>query len=364
MKILIISDAWKPQLNGVVRTLERTSQELTRMGHEVRITGPDTTRLTSFAVPSYTEIRLEFFARARLGKILHEFVPDFIHIATEGPLGWAARNLCLKQGLPFTTSYHTRFPEYLAARSLRFLAQAVEKIAYALLRRFHAPSASVMVATASMEQELRAHKFYNIMRWSRGVDREVYTPTARNDIYGALPHPVLLYVGRVAIEKNLPAFLNLKTTGSLVVIGDGPDLHSLQQKYPAAHFLGTRQGAELAASYASADLFVFPSLTDTFGLVLLEACASGLRIAACPAPGPSDLFATPDTEMFARLNTDLQQAVADALALPDTRSAPCAFAAHFSWEACTAQFYKHLQAPSPTAIRKIRRWRHKIGTGL
>jgi glycosyltransferase involved in cell wall biosynthesis len=346
LKILILSDAWTPQINGVVRTLAATGTELTRLGHEVQIMGPDATRPFSFGMPFYPEIRLEFFARARLSRRLRAFEPDFIHIATEGPLGWAARNLCLRQNRPFTTSYHTRFPEYLAARAPRPLAGLVALIAYAVLRRFHAPAHTVMVATASIEQELRARKFQRLARWSRGVDTNLFRPYDKElAAYAGLPRPILLYVGRVAVEKNLRAFLDLKNPGSKIVIGDGPDLNALRKAYPQAHFPGAMQGEPLARHYAAADLFVFPSLTDTFGLVLLEACAAGLRIACSPAPGPVDIFADPACAAFAVLDPDLQQAVTRALALPDCPDAPRAFAARFSWATCTQQFLAHLQTP-------------------
>ncbi len=365
MKILIISDAWHPQINGVLRTLEATTQELILQGHEVRVLGPDPHRWCTFSAPSYAEIKLEFFASSRIAAFLDKFRPDFIHIATEGPLGFSARSVCLRQGRPFTTSYHTRFPEYLAARCPRFLAPLVACIIYALLRRFHAPSSAVMVATASIERELRNHKFYRLVRWSRGVDNQLFKP--RKDqitSYKNFSHPILLYVGRIAIEKNLRAFLDIKTSGSLVLIGQGPDIDHLKADYPHAYFLGSMSGEQLAQHYAAADLFVFPSTTDTFGLVLLEACASGLRIAAYPAPGPVDLFSAPETKTFSALDQDIQKAVEQALDLPNNPEAPHNFASHFSWQACATQFFTHLQVPTPKAKRRLLRWRKKIGEGL
>ena len=222
-----------------------------------------------------------------------------------------------------------------------------------------------MVATSSIERELRTQKFYRLVRWSRGVDMHLFKLYETNiETYADLPRPILLYVGRVSVEKNLRAFLTIQTTGSLVVIGDGPDLMTLRTEYPKAHFLGAMKGELLARHYAAADLFVFPSTTDTFGLVLLEACATGLRIAACPAPGPSDVFADPAAQNFAVLDLNLQQAADRALSLPDNRDIPRAFAARFSWEACTAQFFAHLQSPSPKAKRRLLRWRKKIGEGM
>lgn len=342
MRVLIISDTWHPEINGVVRTLEETAKQLRRMGHEVEIVGPEPGWRT-FSAPAYPNIKLEFFARARLRRILENFNPEGIHIATEGPLGWAARNLCLYTRKPFTTAYHTRFPEYLAARTIKILQKPVEFIARTVLRHFHAPSCAVMVATASIENELRQREFRHIVRWSRGVDTVLFKPRDKNiSTYAELPHPILLYVGRVAIEKNLHAFLSIDCAGSKVVIGDGPDLEFLKNKYPAAVFLGPMEGEELARHYAAADLFVFPSQTDTFGLVLLEAAASGLRIASYPAPGPIDLFSNPTAEKFTALDADLGEAVQKALALPDNPTAPQQFAEGFSWQACTQQFLHHL----------------------
>ena len=364
MKILIISDAWLPQINGVVRTLETTARELAKLGHEARIVGPDENRRTTFAVPFYPEVKLEFFAHRRLERALREFRPDFIHIATEGPLGWAARRLCLHRTLPFTTAYHTRFPEYLAARAPRFLGRFLRMAAYAVLRRFHAPAGAVMVATASIEQELRARKFRRLVRWSRGVDATLFRPYGEDlPAFAAMPRPILLYVGRVAVEKNLRAFLDVATMGTRVVVGDGPDLATLKREYPGAHFLGSLSGEILARHYAAADLFVFPSTTDTFGLVLLEASAAGLRIAAIPAPGPADVFADGAGAAFVAMDRDLGRAVAAALRLPDDPETPRAFALTFSWEACTQAFFAHLQAPTPKAVRRLARWRQRLARG-
>ena len=361
MKLLIISDTWHPQINGVVRTLEATAGELSRLGHETRIIGPDTTRRLTFALPFYPEIKLEFFAHRRLGKVFREYQPDFIHIATEGPLGWAARRLCLYRTIPFTTAYHTRFPEYLAVRAPPVLRSFIGMMAYAVLRRFHAPASVVMVATASMEQELRSRKFRRLARWSRGVDTNLFRPYGNEwPIYAALRRPILLYVGRVAVEKNLRVFLNIDTVGSRVVIGDGPDLALLRQTYPNVHFLGAMSGENLARHYARADLFVFPSTTDTFGLVLLEACAAGLRIAAMPAPGPLDIFADGAGKSFVVIDRDFGRAINSALQLPDNSDCPRAFAHKFTWEACTQQFSGLVQAPTPKSSRRLARLRNWI----
>ncbi len=358
-KILIISDAWRPQINGVVRTLESTSAVLQKNGHDVRIVGPDAMRWCTVAAPSYPSIKLEFLARHRLYKIVQDYQPDFIHIATEGPLGWAARNMCLYHRLPFTTSYHTRFPEYLAARVPKLFSKFVRVFSYAALRRFHTPSSAIMVATESIEHELQRRKFRRLVSWSRGVDTQLFRPYDKDlDAYKNLPRPLLLYVGRVAVEKNLRAFLALKVPGSKIVIGDGPDLDMLRAEYPAAQFLGSLTGENLARHYAACDLFVFPSTTDTFGLVLLEACAAGLRIASYPAPGPVDIFGSPRTAGFAILDTDLDQAVNYALTLPNDPALPRQFAEKFSWESCTADFFNHLQAPTPKAIKRITRLRN------
>jgi len=361
-KILIVSDAWHPQINGVVRTLESTVLELRNMGHEIEIVGPDYSRWSTVTAPTYPGIKLEFFARTRLRQILKIYKPDFIHIATEGPLGWAARNLCLRLQQPFTTSYHTRFPEYFAARMPSWLAPSILTFIYAALRRFHAPSSAIMVATASIEKTLRQYKFRRVVRWSRGVDMNLFKPYGQDlDCYSHLMRPILLYVGRVAIEKNLRAFLGLKTQGTKVIVGDGPDLGLLKREYPDTHFLGSLEGKTLARHYAAADLFVFPSVTDTFGLVLIEACASGLRIASYPSSGPLDIFSHEKTRNFAVLDADLGRAIESALALPNFTHIPWCFAKGFSWAACTRQFLYNLQAPTPQAVKRITRFRAWLG---
>jgi glycosyltransferase involved in cell wall biosynthesis len=359
LKILIISDAWRPQINGVVRTLEATARELGKLGHEALVVGPDENRRTAYPLPSYPEITLELFAGRRLERLLREFHPDFIHIATEGPLGWAARRLCLKRGLGFTTAYHTRFPEYLATRAPKLLAVLVRKATYSILRRFHAPANAILVATASIERELQRHNFRRLVRWSRGVDSQLFRPYDESlPIYSNLPRPILLNVGRIAPEKNLRRFLDLTVPGSKVVIGDGPELHALKSEYPGVHFLGALSGEVLAQHYAAADLFVFPSTTDTFGLVLLEACSAGLRIAAVPAPGPTDIFGGAEAEKFAVLDDDLGDSVTRALRLANTPGRPRSFARGFSWEACTKQFLDHVQTSTPkSAPRAAPRWK-------
>ena len=338
-----------------------TVKELARLGHETRIVGPEEGKSFTFAMPFYPEIKLEFLAHRRLWRVLREFQPDFIHITTEGPLGWAARRVCLHRNLSFSTAYHTRFPEYLAARTPRVLASIVRAVVYVVLRRFHAPASVVMVATESIEQELKTRKFRRLVRWSRGVDTNLFRPYGKDlSDFSTFPRPILLYVGRVAVEKNLREFLDIDTVGSQIVVGDGPDLASLEREYPDVHFLGALSGEKLACHYAAADLFVFPSIADTFGLVLLEACAAGLRVAAMPAPGPSDIFADDAAKDFVAMDWDLGRAIGTALQLRDNSEAPRAYAHRFTWQACTQEFYAHLQAPAPEAGRRFARWRKRF----
>jgi glycosyltransferase involved in cell wall biosynthesis len=349
VKILIVSDTWRPQLNGVASTLEMTVAELARMGHEARVVGPDAGRRMTFQAPFSADIKLEFFAKRRLKRIFEEFRPDYIHIASEGPLGWAARRVCLRFALGFSTAYHTRYPEYVAARVPRPLAGLARRATYALLKRFHAPSNAIMVATASLERDLHTKDFSHLKRWSRGVDLQLFRPYGKElSTYAGLDRPVLLYVGRLAVEKNVRTFLSLPTPGTKVVIGDGPDAETLKLDFPEVRFLGPLRGEALARHYAAADLFVFPSTTDTFGLVLLEACASGLRIAAMSAPGPLDIFGG-DGDV-ATLDCDLGSAVARALKLPENCERARAFAKKFNWAACTEEFYENLRA-APARVR-------------
>ncbi|HEY0832887.1 MAG TPA: glycosyltransferase family 1 protein [Azospirillum sp.] len=329
MNILIVSDAWLPQVNGVVRTIGTVRRELEGMGHTVEVIGPD--RFRTIPMPTYPEIRLALGAGRRLPAMIDALRPDCIHIATEGPLGFAARRYCLKRGMPFTTAYHTRFPEYVRDRLPVPLA-----LSYAVVRRFHRPSAAVMVATPSIEQDLRTRGFTNIRRWTRGVDTDLFHP--RDKGFLDLARPVLMYVGRVAVEKNLEDFLRLDTPGTKVVVGDGPARAELTAKYPGVVWAGARHGEELAAYYAAADVFVFPSRTDTFGLVLLEALASGVPVAAYPVPGPLDVV---NGSGAGCLDEDLGRAVAGAL-----RIAPevCRdHALNFSWRKSAEQFLANLR---------------------
>jgi len=328
-RFLIVTDAWAPQVNGVVRTLEVLGEDLKAMGRQVRYATPEG-RFT-LPLPSYPEIRLALFARKSLEKMIAGFRPDAIHIATEGPLGISARAICLREDIPFTTSFHTRFPEYVRAR----LPLIPEAAVYRFLRWFHGPAYRMMVATPSLQHEMEAHGFTNVVIWSRGVDVGMFRPIAG----ATLPYrgPVWLYVGRVAVEKNLEAFLSLDLPGTKVVIGDGPARASLEQRYPDAKFLGSRTGEDLVRHYAASDVFVFPSRTDTFGLVLLEALACGVPVAAFPVQGPLDVIG--DAPVGA-LSEDLGEACARALETP--REACRVFALTRAWRTCTEQFLANL----------------------
>ena len=281
MKILIVSDAWFPQVNGVVRTLDTIRWEVEKLGHVVQMITPD--QFFTFPCPTYPEIRLAFFQKSTIAREIDRFGPHAIHIATEGPLGQAARRVCMRRELPFTTAYHTRFPEYIYARF-----RAPLWMTYRMMRRFHAPSKGIMVATDSIRRDLENRGFAACVALSRGVDVSLFKPGPKGLLDDE--RPISLYVGRVAVEKNLDAFLSLDLKGTKCVVGDGPSLEAMRQKYPNVRFLGAKHGEELAAIYAAADVFVFPSLTDTFGLVLLEALASGLPIAAYPVTGPKDVL--------------------------------------------------------------------------
>ncbi len=328
MRIVIVTDAWKPQVNGVVRTLSMLVGELELAGHHVTMITPD--GFNTVACPTYPEIRLSLFPAAKVARLIKASQPCAIHIATEGPLGWAARRYCKAQGLPYTTAYHTRFPEYVQARFGIPLT-----LSYGVVRRFHGSAASVMVATQTVEDDLTRRGFQNIRRWSRGVDTGLFRPRAAK-VYD-LPRPIFLSVGRLAVEKNLDAFLRLQLPGSKVVVGDGPDRAALQSRYPDAHFVGAKHGEDLAAHYAGADVFVFPSRTDTFGLVLLEALASGLPVAALPVPGPLDVM---HDSRVGVLSEDLGAAALTALSL--SREHCVEHAARFSWQASARQFVDNL----------------------
>ncbi len=329
MRIVLACDAWPPQVNGVVRTMLAVKRELEAVGHTVIPLTPD--QFLTAPCPFYSEIRLAVNPLGKVGHLIEAAEPDAIHIVTEGPIGIAARRWCLAAGYNFTTAYHTRFPEYLAARFV-----APRGFTYSLLRRFHAPSRGVMVATESVRRELAARGFINLVAWGRGVDRALFDPELREEL-PAFKRPIFLSVGRIAREKNLAAFLSLDLPGSKVVVGEGPDLAALRRHFPDVHFLGRREGRSLAKLYASADVFVFPSRTDTFGLVMLEAMASGLPVAAYPVPGPLDVV---DGSGAGVLDDDLRGAALAALDIPRERCREHALS--FSWAQCARQFLEHL----------------------
>lgn len=277
MHVFVVSDAWYPQINEVVRTLDTVAAELRALGHAVTTVTPD--QFLTVPCPTYREIALALFPGPRIARLVDTLEPDAIHIATEGPLGLAARRMCLRRGLPFTTSFHTKFPEYIHAR-----IRVPIDLGYAFLRRFHGVAQRTMVATPSVKAELEARGFAHLVPWSRGVDVDLFRP--RDKSFLDVPRPVSLYVGRVAVEKNIEAFLRLDIEGTKVVVGEGLQLPHLRREYPEVRFMGRKTGEELARFYAAADVLVFPSLTDTFGNVLLEALASGVSIAAFPVTGP------------------------------------------------------------------------------
>ncbi|CAN7253699.1 glycosyltransferase family 1 protein [Cupriavidus necator] len=329
MKILIVTDAWEPQVNGVVRTLKSTRRELEAMGHTVDMITP--LEFRTVPCPTYPEIRLSLFPAARVQRRIEAFAPDALHIATEGPLGLAARRHAIRRRLPFTTAYHTRFPEYVQARFGIPLAWT-----YRFLRWFHGPARAVMAPTPVVLDDLRHYGITNAVLWTRGVDLDVFTLQRPNVLNTA--HPIFLYVGRVAVEKNVEAFLALDLPGSKWVVGDGPALSGLRARYPGANYLGVLSQPELARVYASADVFVFPSRTDTFGLVLLEALASGLPVAAYPVTGPIDVLGDSPAGV---MHEDLREACLEALRID--RATARAHAERFSWRAASEQFLAHLR---------------------
>lgn len=342
LRIAIITDAAAPQVNGVVRTLKQLGEELEALGHKAIYITPDL--FSTMPMPTYKEIRIALFPARRLKKLLAEHQPDAIHIATEGPLGMAARRYCVRHNLPFTTSFHTRFPEYLKAR-----VGVPLNWTYAWLRHFHKPSKAMMVATPRLADEMHARGFTNTAMWSRGVDTDLFRPDpalhktetheaeAHEKEYRNLPRPLWLYVGRVAVEKNIDAFLALDLPGSKLVVGEGPKLEQLKKKHPEATFTGALFGEELAQAYAASDCFVFPSKTDTFGLVLIEALAAGTPVAAYPVQGPLDVIGTAPV---GALNEDLRTAC--LAAIQASREDARTYALNFSWASCTQQFLSHL----------------------
>lgn len=329
MKVAVVTDAWRPQTNGVVTTLTSTLQALQRLDHETLAVTPEAFR--TIPCPTYPEIRLALFARRRVAQQLEAFTPDAVHIATEGPLGQAGRAWCLRTACPFTTSYHTQFPEYIRARF-----PVPKRWSYAFLRRFHGKAARVMVATEHMRRHLEAHGFRNTTIWSRGVDLDLFRPRERSGLQGQ--RPILMYAGRVAVEKNLAAFLDLKVPGTKYVVGGGPAFEAMRASYPHAVFTGYKHGEELVRHLASADVFVFPSRTDTFGVVLLESMACGVPVAAYPVVGPIDVV---KHGISGYLHEDLGFAIAGAL---DVRRDYCRrYAETFTWERATQQFIGNLE---------------------
>jgi glycosyltransferase involved in cell wall biosynthesis len=326
VRIVIVTDAWEPQVNGVVRTLQSVRAVLQRQGHQVEVISPD--RFRSVPCPTYPEIRLAMARTRTVGALLEEFRPDAIHLATEGPLCLAARRWCLRNGFPFTTAYHTQFPDYVSARS----GLPAEWV-WRYIRWFHAPACEVLVSTESIRRSLIAHGLERVRHWGRGVDLGNFGPDVpAHPAFAAMEGPIQLYVGRVAIEKNLESFLQSGHPGTKVIVGDGPARAALRARYPQAHFLGALFGAELASAYAGADVFVFPSRTDTFGLVMIEALACGTPVAAFPVPGPVDIV----TEETGAMSEDLTLAIAQALTRDRAKCA--AYGRSFTWEASAAQF--------------------------
>ena len=332
MKILVATDAWHPQVNGVVRTLGHVAHEACVLGAELEFLTPN--EFWTLPMPSYPEVRLALPGPGDIERRLDRLLPDAIHIATEGPLGHAVRRVCLRRGLPFTTSLHTRFPDYLAER-LPVPERWTCEVTWGFLRRFHSAGAAVLAATPTLGSELTARGFKNVKQWPRGVDASLFRP--RQGIVRDLPRPIFLTVGRVAVEKNLEAFLQLDLPGTKLVVGDGPARASLARQFPGAVFLGARAGEALAEIYAAADVFVFPSRTDTFGLVLLEALASGVPVAGFPAAAPRDVIGAAPV---GRLDEDLRRACLEALELcrDDCRD----FALGMTWEASARIFLGHV----------------------
>ncbi|HEX5182110.1 MAG TPA: glycosyltransferase family 1 protein [Allosphingosinicella sp.] len=337
MRILIATDAWRPQVNGVVRTLSAVIAELERRGHVVGLVSPDLFR--SIACPTYPEIRLALATRRAVGGRIEDFGPDAIHIATEGPLGLAVRRWCLRQGRPFTSAYHTQFPDYLARRT-----KLPPALFWRYIRWFHGPAGAVLVSTPTMMRLLDAHGLARTRLWGRGVDLACFRPDAPpHPALAGLERPIQLYVGRIAVEKNVESFLASPHPGAKVVVGEGPARARLMRLHPDALFLGALHGEKLASAYASADVFVFPSRTDTFGLVLIEALACGTPVAAFPVPGPLDLIG----EEVGALDPCL--AAATARALGRDRSQCTAYGQSFSWTRSADQFEAALIPIRPAA---------------
>ncbi|AET89625.1 glycosyl transferase [Burkholderia sp. YI23] len=340
MKIMIVTDAWEPQVNGVVRTLTQTTKELCALGHRVELLTP--LEFRTIPCPTYPEIRLSLLPGRRVAARIDAFAPDALHIATEGPLGLAARAYALRHKLPFTTAYHTRFPEYVKARFGIPLAMT-----YRFLHWFHKDSQAVMAPTPVVKSDLEQYGFTNVVLWTRGVDLDIFHPMESKVLNTA--RPIFLYVGRVAVEKNVEAFLKLDLPGSKWVAGEGPALAELKSRYTNANYLGVLSQPELAKVYAAADVFVFPSMTDTFGLVLLEAMACGTPVAAYPVTGPIDVLGENGP---GALHDDLREACLEALKIE--RADARAWAERFSWRAASEQFASHLRQCGPRVASQDR----------
>jgi glycosyltransferase involved in cell wall biosynthesis len=346
MRILVATDAWSPQVNGVVRSLQYLAANARKLGAEIEFLTPQGFR--SFPLPTYRSVRCAIPTWREIARRIELAAPGALHIATEGPIGHAVRRYCLAQGIPFTTSYMTRFPEYVSARLPVPLSWS-----YAILRRFHAASAVTMVSTQSLIEELGKRGFAHLTMWTRGVDTDLFRPERAVTL--DLARPIFMSVGRLAVEKNLPAFLALDLPGSKVVIGEGPQAGELQRRFPNAHFLGQLEGGTLAAHLAAADVFVFPSRTDTFGLVQLEALACGVPVAAYPVPGPQDVIGSNPVGV---LDEDLKSACLKALMI--LRAECRAFALTRSWEQSALQFishcrpYSHLRTISRPTLGRAR----------
>jgi hypothetical protein len=328
MKVMIVTDAWLPQINGVVTTLAKISEGLDQLGHEVRFVTPRLFK--SIPCPTYPEIRLSLLPYAGVSREIEAFAPDALHIATEGPLGLAARRYCLKHKVAFTSAFHTRFAEYVHAR-----IRIPVDLTYRWLRNFHAPSRALMVPTPSVQRDLEARGFTNTVAWTRGVDTATFSPGARDALVDR--RPIFLYVGRVAVEKNIEAFLKLDLPGTKWVVGEGPMRAQLERRYPHVHFAGIKTPAELARYYRAADVFVFPSLTDTFGLVMLESLACGTPVAAFPVLGPVDVIGESGAGI---LHENL--AIACIRALDISREKARHYAEQFSWGKSIDQFARNL----------------------
>ena len=349
MKILVATDAWHPQVNGVVRTLGHVAREAGALGVDIQFVTPSEFR--TLPLPSYPEVRLAFPSPGALERRLDEAKPAAVHVATEGPLGHAMRRICMRRGTPFTTSFHTRFPDYIASRLKPLPQRWTSETAWSWLKRFHAPGAAILAATPTLQRELQGRGFHDVKLWPRGVDADLFRPRALQDL--PWPRPIFLTVGRLAVEKNLEAFLALDLPGTKLVVGDGPARAKLEKDYPEAVFVGARQGEALAEIYAAADVFVFPSRTDTFGLVLLEALASGVPVAAYPAAAPRDVIGEAPV---GALDDDLARACLAALecSREDCRE----FALGMSWEASARSFLEHVanatNNPMPEPLKRRR----------